>query len=539
MTPFLQNLRAFFGRLTMGQKLALGAVVIGSIALLASLVRWQAQPDYALLFAGLAPSDASGIVESLKTQGIKYELRENGSAIYVERGQVYELRLQFAGEGLVSDGPVGYELFDGGTLGMTDFMQKLNLKRALEGELARTITAIKQVEMARVHLVIPERSPFRETQASPTASVVLQLSSGARISPQQIEGIAGLVAGSVEGLDAGGVTVLDTRGNMLSNPDAGDPNALASSSQLRIQRAMEEHLTEKGQSMLDQVLGPGNSIVRVTATLDFTRSVSERDVIDPESATVIAEEQLEEQGGAAGAANQRVRNYELSRTREREEKTAADVEYLTISVILNYSKPTGTAPPDADAAADAPAEPLPYPADAVAEYAALVKNAVGFNEARGDQIAIHQTRFDTSIDDRIAEEMLEQRQQEQLEIWLRYGLMIAAIALAVWLIRSATSRVMTSNDPLLSQGRELLGLPASASGDGALGNRPELAQLAEREGEELVLVDDVYTSKLTPEARKRLKAKHLMFEEIKQQVLASPNETADLIRTWLIEDLRH
>ena len=187
MNGFLDNLRTFLKDLTLGQKASLLGVIAGAIALMVVVGIWVNRPDYALLFGNLSSTDAGKIVESLQNDRIKYQLRDSGTAVYVPRQEVFELRLRFAGEGIVSDGPVGYELFDSGTLGMTDFMQKLNLKRALEGELALTISSIRQVDIARVHLVIPERSPFRETQSQASASVVLKLMGNSRLSQDQID----------------------------------------------------------------------------------------------------------------------------------------------------------------------------------------------------------------------------------------------------------------------------------------------------------------------------------------------------------------
>jgi flagellar M-ring protein FliF len=538
MEPYFDNLKQFAGRLTLGQQVALSTVIIGGIALLIGIAYWAGRPDYALLFGNLEPTDASKIVESLESQNVTYEIRENGTAVYVPRQEVYELRLRLAGEGLVSDGPAGYELFDKGTLGMTDFMQKLNLKRALEGELAQTISSIKQVELCRVHLVIPERSPFRDTQAQPSASVVLQLTGSGNLTPQQIEGITELVSGAVEGLAPAGVTILDTRGNLLSNPEAGNTDTIAGNSQLKMQRAVENHLTEKGQSMLDQVLGPGNAIVRVTATLDFSHKVSEREIIDPESQTVISEEQLEEQG-TPGTAASSVRNYELSRTRERSEKEVGDVSYLTVSVILNHK--LTSAPAEGEDTPAEEAEPSPYTPEELRNIESIVQNAVGFNPQRGDRIAIHQTRFDTTVDERIADDMLEQRKNEQFELYLRYGLMVLALALAVWLIRSA-SRHVTSGARAGSSSVHVLPRGSSQSAPRLASGQPlPLSTTGERlalmeEEDESVDVNDVYASKLSPEARKRLKAKHLMFEEIKQQVMVKPEDAVDVIRSWIAED---
>jgi flagellar M-ring protein FliF len=538
MNPFLLNAQQFLRRLSLGQKLALSVVLLGGIGIFAGIAFWAGRPDYALLFGNLDPEDASKVVEALQADAVKYEIKSNGSAVYVPRDDVYELRLRFAGEGLVTDGPVGYELFDRGTLGMTDFMQKLNLKRALEGELARTITNVRQVEVARVHLVMPERSPFRESQVEPTASVVLKLGGGARLSPEQIEGITQLVAGAVEGLSPGEVTVLDTRGSLLSNPSRGDADAIASSTQLEYQRAVEDHLTEKGQSMLDQMVGPGNAIVRVSANLDFSRKVSESNLIDPESATVIAEENMDQNAGDDVAASS-IRNYELSRTVQRSESASGQISDLTVSVILNDRRFTlGQEPANTDAEgvnADAAADAQGYTEGDLMEVESLVKNAVGFQPDRGDRFAIHQTSFDTSVDQRIASELRTQEQEWQLQIYLRYGLMALALLAAVWLLRSAARKVTVDGSEGVYLGKAL------ASGGAREAHKGEAQRLRPHEDEEgendVVMVDDFYTSKLSQEAKARLKAKHLMFEEIKKTVNEQPDSTADLLRNWMTEDV--
>ena len=539
MQTFLNNIRQFLSRLSLGQKVALSVMLVGTLAILGGISYWAGKPDYALLFGGMEPTEANSVVEALGERGVKYELKENGTAIYVPREDVYELRLHFAGEGMVSNGPAGYELFDEGTLGMTDFMQKLNMKRALEGELARTIASVRQIEVCRVHLVIPERSPFRQTQARPSASVALQLTGNTRLTLAQIEGITALVAGAVEGLAAADVTVLDAQGNMLSNPDAGNADLTAGTNQLKMQQAVEARLMEKGQSMLDQVLGHGNAIVRVTAALDFTTSVSERDVIDPESATVISEERLEENGDQTTlSANSSVRNYELSRTRERSEKSLGDIADLSVSVILNYKKVIIT-PPDSVEDAEPEETFEPYSDAKLTEIEALVKNAVGFQEERGDRFAIHQTRFDTSTDDEMADELRRHRRQEQFQQYIRYGLMGLALILATLLIRSASRRLYVAEEEAeqaaleATQARNLLGAVSGEAGE--LGEGGEAAGLL-APPEEVIAVDDFYASKLTDEAKARLKAKHLMFEEIRKQVVERPDATAEVLRSWLAED---
>ena len=531
MNPYVDNAKAFLSRLAPSQRLALGGVIVGGIGLLIAIAYWTSRPDMTLLFGKLGASDANSVVEALRTEGVPYELAENGTAVYVPRDKVYELRLRFAAQGLASDGPVGYELFDAGTLGMTDFMQKLNLKRALEGELARTIASIRQVEMARVHLVVPERSAFATEQKQPTASVVVQTVGGQKLDEQEVEGITSLVAGAVEGLAPENVTILDVRGNLLSNPEQPDADAALTSNQMRAQQAVEVHLAESGQTMLDRVVGPGNSIVRVSASLDFSRGVQERDLIDPESQTVVSEEKLDEQSGGDAATSQ-VRNYELSRTRERIEKSTGDVKYLTVSVILNQKLVA------VGEGEEARTEPRPYTEAEIGEIEALVQNAVGFNPERGDRIALHQTRFDTTADEVAEAQIKSAEQQEMIQVYLRYGLVLLAIALVFWLVRSATRRLTAPQAPVQLEARQTGPQKLGASRVTPEGKIVRLGENGEEvEEEDTVMIDDIYTSRLSVEAKARLKAKHLVFEEIKEHVQQRPNEAADLIRSWLADDI--
>lgn len=536
MRDFVQNIRRFISRLTVGQQAALGLVLAGGTAIIISISYWANQPDYTLLFGELDPTDANQVVESLREEDISYQLKNGGTAVYVPRSEVYELRLRFASEGTISKGQVGYELFDRDNLGMTDFMQKMNKKRALEGELARTVTNIRQVEMARVHLVLPERSPFRDASVEASASVVIQPAGSNSLTQRQIQGITALVAGAVEGMSANAVTVIDAQGNMLSDPNADDPTASLTSTQLEVQREVEQHLTKNGQSMLDQMLGSGEAIVRVSANLDFSQTVSERSIIDPESRTIISEEKLDEEGPDDNASST-VRNYDLSRTQERFESGVGDISYLTVSVMLNHKKPAEAGE------GDPPGERTPYSEEELQEIESIVKNAVGFDPERGDRFAIQQTRFDTSVDDQIVSEMQEQDWQRQMELYVRYGLILIALLLGAWIVRSMARRGAEMVDvggelvPSSSNDRQLrqqTGSPGQQ--DQSASSGLPTGDFDDDEIEDMALVDDVYTSKLSPQAKAKLKAKNKMYEEVHHQVTNNPDETAELIRSWLVSD---
>ena len=527
MENFFQNIKAFYDRLPTKQRVGIGLVILGSLLSLVLITMWAQQTEYGLLFGNLSESAASEVVEILQTENISYKLEEGGTSIFVPKDKVYDLRLRFAGEGIVSDGSSGYEIFDRNTLGMTDFMQKLNLKRALEGELARTISGIEQVEAARVHLVIPERSPFRETQSPATASVVVDLKGNSRLSLAHIEGMVALVAGAVEGLEPNDVNILDANGSLLSDPNAGDNDTQLTTNQLRLQTEKEGYLANKAQSLLDQMLGVGNSILRVNLELDFSRAVRENSTIDPESQTVIAEERLQEEGDIDNASSS-VKNYEVSRSVETIEKSVGDISYLSVSVILNY-KDNATPGELVEANLDEGIERfVPYSDEELGRIEALVKEAVGWRGDRGDGFALSQLQFDTTEEDRITAELIAQRRTDQIEMYVRYGLMIIALGLAAWLIMNASRRAKETVEASKAKAlEEIKAKNRKSLGQGLLdGDLP-------RDENGLILIDDYYTSKLSPEAKAKLKAKQAMLEELKEQVLSDPQRAANLLRSWI------
>lgn len=545
MNPFLQNITQFISRLTVGQRAALGGVLMGTLVLLIGVAMWANQPDYVFLFGNLDQATAGRMVERLESDGIPYELRDQQTSIFVPREHRDELRVALAAEGFIENGPPGYEIIENRPLGTTPEEWEVMRRRVLEGELARTITGLRQVESARVHLVIPKRAAFREVQQHPSASVALDLTSGAQLSPQQIEGMTALIANSVEGLAPPNVTIIDNRGNLLSNPEAGDPDMTATSNQLKHQRSIEQLRAADAQSMLDQVLGPGNAIVRVAAELDFTNVVEQSREIDPESATVISEERLqEEEAQAAANMSQMVRNYDISEKATTVQRNRGEIEYLTVSLLLNYKRVDPPPPDEGEEIAPEDLEPSyePYTPAEIADLEELIRNAVAFNPDRGDRITTTQMRFDTSVDEQLAEDLRLQQRDEQIQTYLRYGLMVIALALAVWLLRSASRRVSelttVEEQALLdeAQHQQTLGGP-QAPNQLTEGDQAALGQFKEDAEEELMLVDDVYTSKLSPEARARLRAKHKMFDEIKEQVHERPEDAADLIRSWITASL--
>src|SRR4051794_9672165 len=289
----LRHGRETFGAFTMGQK---AISVLGTVALLLGgfmVFRWASTPDYGPLFSNLSASDASAVVDQLDAQGTPYELTDGGSTVMVPRDDVYSTRIALSGEGLPADSDnQGYSILDKQGMSLSQDAQDTNFKRAMEGELSNTVEAIDGVETAVVHLALPQKEVFADEQDPATASVLVKTRPGATLDPEQVQAVVHLVASSIDGLDPDQVTVADATGKVLSSPggvadDGGTRTQLVSE--------VQEEYRAKLQTMLDRVVGAGNSTVQVTADLDFDDSVVEtKDYIanvdtPPKSSTTTSE----------------------------------------------------------------------------------------------------------------------------------------------------------------------------------------------------------------------------------------------------------
>jgi flagellar M-ring protein FliF len=412
MNKYVESFQEFFGPLSNAQRAMFVVLMLVVLTIIGGVFYWSQQEENVLLFGSLQPEAAQEIIAELNNRGINYELQESGRAIYVASDKVHELRLELAPIGGSFSDVKGYELFDTNALGMTDFMQQVNKKRALEGELARSINSLEQVEFSRIHLVLPERSPFEEVSIEASASVILNLKKGQALKKEQIEGITALIAGSVEGLESANVTVLDQAGNRLTDEIDYESELAFGSSQMQLRQKTEAYLTERGQSMLDRVLGAGNSILRVSVEHDFDRIVRESDLIDPDSRTIISEEKREQtnndevmepvpgnvtnnnQAASVVVASNnngstvQTRNYEVNRTREVFEKTQGELKKVSASVLLNYKQRF-----EAGENGEQALVSEPYSEQEVEEFKEVVKVALGIQNERGDQLTVKQVEF--------------------------------------------------------------------------------------------------------------------------------------------------
>jgi len=264
-----KNLLELWQRMEAKQRTGAIVAAMAMVLLVAGIAYWTIHTSYEVLFSDLDERDAANIVADLKQGKIPFRLSDNGHRILVPESQVHETRLRLMGKGVLLNGGVGFEIFDNKDLGMTEYTQKINYQRALQGELARTITSMAPVKLARVQLVLAEASIFKRDKVKPKASVSLVLHAGAQLSIDQILGIQRLVAASVPGLEAPAVTVSDQRGMTLSALVDGEGNGAATGSKLRMKREVEEYFTRKVIEVMDRTYGPGQAIVSVDVALNF------------------------------------------------------------------------------------------------------------------------------------------------------------------------------------------------------------------------------------------------------------------------------
>ncbi|HET7275499.1 MAG TPA: flagellar basal-body MS-ring/collar protein FliF [Longimicrobiaceae bacterium] len=362
-------------------------VGIGSVLLILGLARWAAAPTWVPVYSDLPLESVGTITDRLDEAGIPFKLEAGGTELVVASTDLARTRVTLARDGgLPSAGRPGMELFDQPSWGMTDFTQRVNYHRAIEGELERTIGEMRGIEAVKVHLAIDDSPGFRAADKPAEASVVLTLRSGAPAAPEVVQGITHLVASSVDGMDAGRVSVLDDTGRLLSTPYApGSPAALANR-ELEMRREIERYLEQKAERLVGEVAGASNVQVQVSADINFDKVQRTTEIVDPEQQALATEQRAEIIPGAEGGAGSTslTASYMNSRTMETFSGAIGDIERLTVAVLLN----------DPSAAGEGA---TPWTADQLARIETLVQNAVGVNAERGDVISVVSIPFQEDV----------------------------------------------------------------------------------------------------------------------------------------------
>jgi len=389
--------------------------------------RWATKVEYATLYTNVQADNAGKIIEGLKGMSVPYTLADEGKTISVPKDQVYEVRLNLASKGVASEGGQGFELFDTSNMGATDFEINVNYQRALQEELRRSIVQIDAVKQARVHLVLPEKSAFIENQNKPQASIILELKPLVTLQPEQVKGIAELVAGSVENLNYEDVKIIDTEGHVLSDSIKNQGNSASELTQLELRKSFEKNLETRIQQLLESIYGPNKIVAMVTANLDFNQKQADR-IIWGNQGVVASEQNSQTQTGTAGSSGlagtasnvgstqsttsgtnstgantSSTKNYEINKVEEKEIYAPGRVISISVAVAVDGNPSTSK----------------------TARIKNVVTAAIGFDASRGDTINVLSTKFDKSNLIAAKAEMAKAdaaaKKQEQMDTWMGWG----------------------------------------------------------------------------------------------------------------------
>ncbi|MFL6633674.1 MAG: flagellar basal-body MS-ring/collar protein FliF [Massilia sp.] len=414
-----------FWQTTNGKRIVIGGAIAGVVAIVAALWLWTSAPEYRVLFSNYTDKDGGAITASLDQMGVKYKFSDSGSAILVPADRIHDLRLKLAQQGLPRAGNVGFELLENQKLGTSQFVEQVNYQRSLEGELANSIQSLAAVSSARVHLALPKPSVFVRDQQKPTASVLLNLQPGRTLDQAQVSAIVHLVASSIPELPPANVTVVDQNGTLLSdsankNGKQLDPN------QLKYVEALQQNIVKQVESIIAPLVGQTNVRAEATAEVDFAQTDTAAEMYKPNSPPepqAIRSQQTSEQSGPGstnpsgipgalsnqppgvatapleGGAQPQAQststgpsrkdsttNYEVDKTIRYEQRPMGGVKRLTVGVVVNYRRSID--PKTGKVVV------RPLTAAEVAQINELVKQAMGYSQARGDSLNVTNAPFD-------------------------------------------------------------------------------------------------------------------------------------------------
>jgi flagellar M-ring protein FliF len=528
-SQILSQLKAAFSNLSVGKKLTLATLILGSVAGFIFLLNWSGQSEFQPLYANLDSEDASAILSKLKEQKIEYRIASNGTTILIPEQHIYETRMELASAGIPQGGGVGFEIFDNTKLGMTAFAQNVNFQRALQGELARTINRIVEIESSRVHIVMTEKSLFVEEDEPATASVVLKLRPGKWLNQSQVKGIIHLVSSSVARLNAEDVTVVDSNGKMLAGDNDTSSFGSLSSDQLEYQARVEKNLENRVRTMLESALGENKAIVRLSCSFDFKKQERTEELYLPDNKVVRSEQVSNEitsdprknpQGvpgirsnmpgdSTAGQQNRSVEsissfekkdqtiNYEIGKVISHINDPAGEMTRISIAVLVDgaykrIEKKGGTLE----------WEYVPRTAEEMEKFENIVKRAVNFDSSRGDEVEIVNIPFETTKLDEEEATVPESGLLEALKTYqpyMKYGFLILFLILSFMFFVKPLVRWLTEY---------------------SFGDMQMFKQLPKTVGE--------LESEFDPSA------KNLMFKDQATQLIASDKEASvGVMRDWI------
>ena len=550
----MDQIKKLIESLSWKQILSIALAAAAVIAGLTIFSRWNRARDFRPLYSALSAEDAAAVLAKVREAGSDYRLSDNGSVILVPSGRVAELRLSLAAAGLPKSGRIGYELFDKNTFGMSDFTEQVNYHRALEGELERSVMSLAAVEQARVHITFPKDSLFLDERQPAKASVLVKLRSGAQLSPQNVAAICQLAASAVDGLAPEAVTVLDTRGNLLSrarkpaSPDDPEPSEAA----LEYQQKLEHELVAKIDRTLDPLLGPDKFRATASVDCDFSSADESSETYDPTKSVMVNSQKTEDTSNGASAAGvpgtpstlprptsrpagggnsvtRRTENisYQSSHTVRHVREPEGSIKRMSVSLLIDSEVRYQGTPPKIRRIVEAPS------ADKLKTIHDLVAGVIGLDAQRGDQLVVETLPFESTLNPEqlpAAPPAAPAPHPEQFfkNRFFLIGVAVGAVVLLLVLgfaLRGARGKTPAGSAELPGE------LPAGPSGADQLQAQIEsrlAEQAAQRQKQEAEALNAL---KLPPITKKT----EVLTKHIAEQAKKDAASMAHVLRAWLAE----
>lgn len=532
----------FLKSLSFQKKMALIGLTLCIIVAMVALVMWAGNKTYTPLMTNLNTEDSANVVRFLKEKNIPFKVDQSGRSISVATENMDVLRMELAIGGVVQSSTVGYEVFDKQSLGTPSFVQKVNQKRAQEGELMRTINSIHGIKRSRVHLAIPTKSAFVEDQKKASASVVLDLEPGITLNEKQVYGISNLIARAVEGLDISDVVITDSMGKILSKNNA-DALSQMTTTQLEFKTKVETDLEKRIETILSRVVGDGHVVARVNTDLDFSSSSETQTTYDQDGAAVRSKQtnNVSQEGnkpvasgvpgsqsntplaanGTTGGSvkisdvknNSEVTNFEVPQTVKKTTRSPGSIKKMTVAVVLDGKN---TKVKNADGTFETKA--TPWSEEKLKEFEELIAGSVGIDRKRGDTINVKTMEF-TQTDFAEAEQIIAAKEQKEYVQTLVAYFAIALVVVLFFLtvvrpfVRWVTENTTDGVDNYLPQTLEEL---EKASGGTLLAGMEDAIPMS---------AEQVDPEKIESE---------MVKEKIIALIDANPQKAALILREWVL-----
>lgn len=534
-----QQIQEFLVSLSLGKKIAVAMTAVAIIGIMTGLFMWAGHTSYVPLMTNLNPEDSTNIIRILRDKHISFKVDPNGKNISVPQESIYELRLEIATMGLPQSSVVGYEIFDKQSLGTPSFVQRVNQKRAQEGELMRTINTIRGVRRSRVHLALPPKSAFVDEQKKSTASVVIDLEPGVTLSDKQVFGIGNLVARAIEGMEVNEVVIMNSDGKVLSK-NSNDTISSATASQLEYQEKVEQDLEKRIETMLAHVVGEGHVVAKVSADLDFSEIHETQTLYDADGSAVRSVEKRTDSmngtrpspygtagnaanapGQPAGATaaeiktetakNNEVTNYEVPQIIRKTTRSVGNLKRLSVAVVIDGKSVKSEKENKIITKVES------WTPEKLKEFEEIASSAVGLDRKRGDTIEIKNIEFTREDFDDAQRLLAEDEQRTYVKHVTTYAVIgIAILLFFLFVVRPfvkwITENTIDSVDTFLPQTIE------------------ELERM--QKGQSMHSIEEAM-----PDIQENVDPLKVEGEMIKEKVVtlieANPHKAALIVRDWL------